>query len=1147
MSLSGMGLTQAQVLDARRRKVRKGTHSCWECRRRKIRCQFSSPDDAVCIGCRARGSACRSQEFSDETPSPPQQVPEKKVAQRLDRLETMMEQLMTHVMAGPPPPPQQNQYQADQHMGPDKSAAHAGHGQATQHTQDHQSHRHSTSGSPSVADGIGLTFNAENDCNECDAYIDTAYEQVSKVYKDPTDIVAHVCPTAAGKQGYGKLDVLEMSTAEDTPVAALLGIQDSLSNNSGGGVSGSGSSPNNHGTPSSSSNLHTRATAAAVSAVLGTSTDAILAGSGHSPGSMDVTGNSPNGGQGSAAGSSSQDVRGSANSSGSATSDTGGTTGTAATKDSTAPSASMLSTRSDDPVSEEWRRHRHLSRMLVSLFPSQEDMNTIAAYSPKHNFLSLFHSKHDIASGRCEPASKLREIPPMSLHPTAIARRLLQLTLCMQQMAPCFALQGKLQMKESLSAVINRIAGVVTHTVTSNDELIGSVEGLECLVLLGEQQSNTGQLRKAWLSYRRAMSLAQLMGLDRGNTRALKSCDPTSDARLRPTPAAMWYRINACDRYVSLLLGLRAGCQDDDVYPPSQQPGEKNSVEEDMDTPVEKLEKAHMIVAGRIIERNHSKISLEKSYDVTQAIDAELQAAASRNLGPTWWEVPSYDPSSRPDFIANEMSRAVLQIHHHCILILLHLPYMLRGEHPAATAAKMMAASSSAATSMCEGHGMGNIPTNVGNTPNDVGISPQRNEAMDESRSCSGGLAYSKATCLQSSRAVLKRFVTFRRLVNTAFSCRQVDYASLIAAMTLIIGYLGPRPTLDSDPNVLDAFDTQLRQDRAMVEQVRESMERLGKVNNDKLSRESAATIQQLMPILDLVAKKSESEVAAADADAGAGGGSNGHALSSQHLQNNFDASTSPTTKESNNYGHDGNMRNNTTSSHSGDTGVGAEAAAGAGSTGTPGAGTSSVRLNVPYFGTVNIHTNVTTGTSSMSPFYPQPPQTPYQQQQEQLQLHHELSEQPQTTSASLGVASAPTFSPDAITVPISYDLLSSPSAGHPVLDWGSHLPSQQQPHQQQQQQQQQQTSHQGSVDLNDMLVDFDPMPMSDDGDTTTSAPNGEGGGAPTSSDGLYGFGGVAAFPDMTGSSDDWVMQGVDTTYWSLLNGGGGSFGGQMG
>ncbi|PYI05402.1 hypothetical protein BO78DRAFT_461951 [Aspergillus sclerotiicarbonarius CBS 121057] len=48
-----------------RRKVRKGTRSCWECKRRKVRCIFSPPTSLICDHCRRRGSSCISQEHPD--------------------------------------------------------------------------------------------------------------------------------------------------------------------------------------------------------------------------------------------------------------------------------------------------------------------------------------------------------------------------------------------------------------------------------------------------------------------------------------------------------------------------------------------------------------------------------------------------------------------------------------------------------------------------------------------------------------------------------------------------------------------------------------------------------------------------------------------------------------------------------------------------------------------------------------------------------------------------------------------------------------------------------------------------------------------------------------------------------------------------
>ena len=48
-----------------RKKMRKGTRSCLECRRRKIKCTFEEGRTAVCNECYARGSTCIDQEHGD--------------------------------------------------------------------------------------------------------------------------------------------------------------------------------------------------------------------------------------------------------------------------------------------------------------------------------------------------------------------------------------------------------------------------------------------------------------------------------------------------------------------------------------------------------------------------------------------------------------------------------------------------------------------------------------------------------------------------------------------------------------------------------------------------------------------------------------------------------------------------------------------------------------------------------------------------------------------------------------------------------------------------------------------------------------------------------------------------------------------------
>ena len=65
-SLTALSAPDGQA-GTKRRRVRKGTFSCWECKRRKMRCILDPPNH-VCKSCRRRGSKCISQEFPEEGP-----------------------------------------------------------------------------------------------------------------------------------------------------------------------------------------------------------------------------------------------------------------------------------------------------------------------------------------------------------------------------------------------------------------------------------------------------------------------------------------------------------------------------------------------------------------------------------------------------------------------------------------------------------------------------------------------------------------------------------------------------------------------------------------------------------------------------------------------------------------------------------------------------------------------------------------------------------------------------------------------------------------------------------------------------------------------------------------------------------------------
>ena len=419
-----------------------------------------------------------------------------------------------------------------------------------------------------------------------------------------------------------------------------------------------------------------------------------------------------------------------------------------------------------------------LSRELHALFPCQDDVDAILRVSTGGPFVVyLFHSYHETLAGRSEDPSTVAVIPPASSHPIVLAKRLLQLALSIQQLSPAYAVHHRLQLQEPLGQVARKLV-TAAHGVTTQDDLVASVEGLQCLVLLSLCEGNMGNLRKAWLTSRRALSLGQLMGINRGSERALKSCEPDADRMKRPSAAMLWYRINWVDRHLALLLGLPIG---DASF-------QASGLGDDC-LPMERLERLHVAITGRIVERNQTKG--DAAFAMTRCIDCDLEAAA-RSMGTDWARPTALDPFAAPEAMFAQKAQAMHQINHHTLLILLHLPYLLRD--------------------------------------------PAENR-----------YDHNKASCMRSSREVLVRFNAFRALVTSAFSCRHVDYAALIAAMTLVLGYLGSRPAGAEGA----AFDQEREDDRMLVEKVRGRMEQVAVLNQDQLSQESADIVKRLLPVIE--------------------------------------------------------------------------------------------------------------------------------------------------------------------------------------------------------------------------------------------------------------------------------------------------------
>ncbi|KAL2401284.1 Dehydrocurvularin biosynthesis regulator [Exophiala dermatitidis] len=256
------------------------------------------------------------------------------------------------------------------------------------------------------------------------------------------------------------------------------------------------------------------------------------------------------------------------------------------------------------------------------------------------------------------------EIPHPTTHPVLIAKHMLLLASLLQHLHPEVHAEIK-GLSETPQAMSARLANLAIDYVTTKDELLGSMEGLECIMMESVYQANLGNLRRSWVAGRRAVTVAQLMGLNRSDNR---SQFEVLDARMKYDPRVIWSRIVFLDRFLCLMLGLPQGCT------------EKNMGFEALLTgslPLERLERIHCAVASRVLERNELEPSAQ-DLSITRTLDLGLQKAA-RSVPSKWWLTPKLDSAgtdSRSMFW--DTGRLFAQVLHYNLLNQLHLPYMLR-------------------------------------------------------------------------------------------------------------------------------------------------------------------------------------------------------------------------------------------------------------------------------------------------------------------------------------------------------------------------------------------------------------------------------------------------------------------------------------
>ncbi|EFR04879.1 C6 zinc finger domain-containing protein [Nannizzia gypsea CBS 118893] len=454
------------------------------------------------------------------------------------------------------------------------------------------------------------------------------------------------------------------------------------------------------------------------------------------------------------------------------------------------------------PIFNKKTLYDDISATLHAALPPHEDIHIIIEAGIDVSLHKVITVPYAILEAQ-EPGvfkGSLANIPSPTTHPVLLAKYILVLATCLQYFHPEIHKEEIQRLSEQPRQLICRLTDIVSALVTRNDELLDSIESLECIMLESMIQANSGHLRRAWLICRRAMLVAQMMGLHR---RFIYQPFKVLDVSQTVYPNFFWFRIVCTDRQLCLLLGLPQGSLDVSMASTAALEG---------DTVEGVFERKQCVIAARILQlyestESPSMNSLETLYE----IDADLQTAANE-MPNRWWLVPNL-ASVVHDSIKtfSETIRLFDQMLYFNLLNLLHLPYMLRSRAQA----------------------NGNSET-----------AAKYNK--------------SKLASTNASRELLTRFIMFRSFNRVAYALRSIDFFALVASMTLLIAHLeGHRQQRQYQQNSGDynLLAHQRNSDRAMVEQVLETMQGVAKLNTDALSERASDLLKMILAFESEAAK----------------------------------------------------------------------------------------------------------------------------------------------------------------------------------------------------------------------------------------------------------------------------------------------------
>ncbi|KAJ5907754.1 hypothetical protein N7495_000436 [Penicillium taxi] len=281
-----------------------------------------------------------------------------------------------------------------------------------------------------------------------------------------------------------------------------------------------------------------------------------------------------------------------------------------------------------------------LRRQLTAMLFCQEDVDYLFASSYGWWLIQQHMMPYATSSDEIDPRGIFSVGTVLTENLMAVTRLLLCIAICIQQLSSdvdIYKIQTAVPLRQTMSSIV----GFIAQNVASDDEMTGSLEGVECLALQGIYEV---------VAFRKAITVAQLLGLHRATVKTSQKIFQENIDLEQARRSDLWYQISRAERYLSVMLGV----------PSSIGAAAFNSHYNAPWLSTEHLYHKNLYqISGLILARNQGDFT--HSFSTTQRIGEQLDSFA-KQMSPDWWEIPASLLSTRTNKASVEFERIMCQI-----------------------------------------------------------------------------------------------------------------------------------------------------------------------------------------------------------------------------------------------------------------------------------------------------------------------------------------------------------------------------------------------------------------------------------------------------------------------------------------------------